>query len=225
MAKTTVDIHGKDYELVASRVTRFRNDHKLELGIETKLLSSNEHYVVVQAVIKNPDGFIIGSGIAEEQRGSTNINKTSALENCETSAIGRALASIGYLGTEYASADEVANAISQQNPAAQIKQEQQLDNVAEDIFKDLCFLGTTLKLSKDDSKQVWDNLKGVGITRGRWDSNTKTWSGTKLTRKQAPLVIRAFADKAGYTDESKETLVMQILGDTPNLEDFSDDVF
>ena len=43
------------------------------------------------------------------------INKTSALENAETSAVGRALAFLGFAGTEIASADEVANAIKQQN--------------------------------------------------------------------------------------------------------------
>ncbi len=42
------------------------------------------------------------------------MKRTSALENAETSAIGRALAACGFAGTEYASADEVANAISQQ---------------------------------------------------------------------------------------------------------------
>ena len=59
------------------------------------------------------------TGHAVEVYNSSMINKTSALENCETSAIGRALASAGLGGTEFASADEVTNAIAQQNkPAA-----------------------------------------------------------------------------------------------------------
>jgi hypothetical protein len=53
------------------------------------------------------DGTIVGSGMAEEIRGQGNVNKTSALENCETSAIGRALASLGLAGGEYASVDEI----------------------------------------------------------------------------------------------------------------------
>ena len=50
---------------------------------------------------------IIGSGLAEEVRGSSNVNKTSAIENGETSAIGRALASCGLHGGEYASIQEL----------------------------------------------------------------------------------------------------------------------
>jgi N-acetylglucosamine kinase-like BadF-type ATPase len=55
------------------------------------------------------------TGLAHEVRDSTNINKTSHVENCETSAIGRALAALGLAGTEYASGDEVSNAIINQH--------------------------------------------------------------------------------------------------------------
>jgi hypothetical protein len=58
---------------------------------------------------------VVAVGHAEENRQASTINKTSALENCETSAYGRALAAFGFAGTEFASADEVAQAISQQN--------------------------------------------------------------------------------------------------------------
>ena len=61
---------------------------------------------------------IYATGHAEEYRADGKINKTSALENAETSAIGRALACLGLGGTEFASADEVARAISGQKPAA-----------------------------------------------------------------------------------------------------------
>ena len=57
---------------------------------------------------------VIGSGHAEELRGSTNVNKTSALENCETGAIGRALASIGLSGSEYASANEMGQLVTEE---------------------------------------------------------------------------------------------------------------
>jgi hypothetical protein len=58
---------------------------------------------------------VIATGYAEEVRTASKINRTSALENCETSAVGRALAFFGLAGSEIASADEVANAIQQQN--------------------------------------------------------------------------------------------------------------
>jgi hypothetical protein len=83
-------------------------------------VSADDHRVVVKSEIwhsgvgtEGPPS-VIATGYAEEERGSSNINTTSALENAETSAVGRALAFLGLAGTEIASADEVANAISQQ---------------------------------------------------------------------------------------------------------------
>jgi hypothetical protein len=116
MAKDTgkVNIHGKEYETVASRVNRFREEHKQELSITTEIVDRNDAEVVVRAVISAKDGFVIATGYAEEKRAASQINRTSALENAETSAIGRALANFGIGGTEFASADEVANAIGQQ---------------------------------------------------------------------------------------------------------------
>lgn len=108
-------IHGKKYKTVNYRVAEFRGHPETkDWSIETELVHNNPELVVMKATIKNEEGRVIGTGWAEEYRGSSNINKTSALENCETSAIGRALASIGLAGSEYATANEVSNAIIQQ---------------------------------------------------------------------------------------------------------------
>ena len=101
---------GKKYTMVSVRVEAFRKAFGLEYGIETEIISYNGENVIAKAVIKNKDGMIIGSGYAEEIRGSSNVNKTSAIENCETSAVGRALASIGLHGGQYASINEVEQA-------------------------------------------------------------------------------------------------------------------
>ena len=118
-----VKIHNKEYKTVALRVTEFLASPNHEgWAIETQLITAHssdgiarsDEYVVMKATIKDDKDRARGTGYAEELRGSTNINKTSALENCETSAIGRALASVGFAGTEYASANEVSNAVIQQ---------------------------------------------------------------------------------------------------------------
>lgn len=101
---------GKKYTMVSTRVEAFRKAFGMDYGIETEIISDNGQNVVAKAVIKNKDGMIIGSGYAEEVRGTSNVNKTSAIENCETSAIGRALASIGLHGGQYASINEVEQA-------------------------------------------------------------------------------------------------------------------
>ena len=109
----TVNIHGKQYKTVALRVQEFRA-HCPNYSIITELVHRDDTLVVMKAAIADESGRVIGTGYSEEVRASSNINRTSALENAETSAIGRALAAAGYAGTEYASADEVANAIGQQ---------------------------------------------------------------------------------------------------------------
>lgn len=98
---------GKQYTEVAKRVEAFRTVFGGEYGIDTDIIHNDGQTVVVKATVKDKDGFVVGSGLAEEIRGSSNITKTSAVEVCETSAIGRALASMGMHGGQYASANEM----------------------------------------------------------------------------------------------------------------------
>lgn len=98
---------GKQYTEVAKRVEAFRLTFGGEYGIDTDVIHNDGKTVIVKAVIIDKDGWVVGSGLAEEIRGSSNITKTSAVEVCETSAIGRALASLGLHGGQYASANEM----------------------------------------------------------------------------------------------------------------------
>ena len=99
---------GKKYTEVFVRVEAFRQAFGTDLGVDTSILVDDGKRVVVKATILSKEGLTVGSGLAEEIRGQGNVNKTSALENAETSAIGRALASLGLHGGSYASANEIA---------------------------------------------------------------------------------------------------------------------
>lgn len=114
-----VSIHGKQYKTVALRVHEFRTMNP-DWGIHTDVVSVDDQSVVMKAWVTDPDGRVRGCGHGEEWRAASKINSTSALENAETSAIGRALAAIGLAGTEYASADEVAGAIHNQKVAESV---------------------------------------------------------------------------------------------------------
>jgi len=113
MTDGVVKIHGREYKTVALRVAEFKEAYP-EWSIVTELVSADEDTVVMKALVLDQEQRIRGTGYAEEKRSASKINKTSAMENAETSAIGRSLAACGFAGTEFASADEVANAISQQ---------------------------------------------------------------------------------------------------------------
>lgn len=114
-----VNIHGKEYQTVAFRINQFRSAYRAQDGwaVLTEIIHADETVVRIKAMIIN-SGHILATGHAEEFRADGKINKTSALENAETSAIGRALACFGMGGTEFASADEVARAVSGQKPSA-----------------------------------------------------------------------------------------------------------
>ena len=122
MTKDTgiVSIHGKEYQTVAYRIKTFWTDHA-DYSIETEILHADTICVRMKAVIRDKEGKIRATGHSEEVRTSTAINKTSAVENAETSAIGRALACLGLGGTEFATADEVAHAITEKAEYPQMK--------------------------------------------------------------------------------------------------------
>jgi hypothetical protein len=110
----TVNIKGKDYVIVNERVKYFRSKYP-NFSLTSEITHLNENGVVVKASIKNRDGFELATGIAHETKDSSFINKTSFIENCETSAWGRALGNLGIgIDDSIATADEVANAIKNQ---------------------------------------------------------------------------------------------------------------
>lgn len=141
----TVSIHGKIYKTVARRIQDFRNEHP-DWSIESEVLSAAD-LVQVKTTIRDTAGKVIATGLAEEMRGSTNINKTSALENAETSAVGRALAFMGLGGTEIASADEVANAITQQKELEMVARLEVHNNAVREHLDSVVSIKTCLAMN------------------------------------------------------------------------------
>jgi hypothetical protein len=113
-----INIHGKDYATVAHRLAVLRRNLGARAKIETDIISIDKETVVVKATI-SVSGSVVATGLAEEKRTASRINQTSALENAETSAVGRALAFCGITNDNIASAEEVANAIEQQDQKIQ----------------------------------------------------------------------------------------------------------
>ena len=86
----------EDYETVEERLVKFWKDNP-EGRILTSLLDfSGTRFIVRAEVYRGVDSPVWATGLAEETVQGRGVNATSALENCETSAIGRALANAGY---------------------------------------------------------------------------------------------------------------------------------
>lgn len=119
----TTNINGKDYAEVNQRIKAFRMVYPTG-SITTEIVSLVDGIVTMKTTIKDNEGNVLSTGYAYEKENSTFINKTSFIENCETSAVGRALGMCGFgIDTSVASAEEVRNAIENQKPNNQPKEE------------------------------------------------------------------------------------------------------
>lgn len=111
----TTDIKGNDYAEVNQRIKAYRMVYP-NGTIRSEIKSLQNGVCIFRAEVTNENGDVIGVGHAYEKENSTYINKTSYIENCETSAVGRALGMAGFgIDTSVASAEEVANAIKNQD--------------------------------------------------------------------------------------------------------------
>lgn len=133
----TVDVKGKKYAQVNERVKAFRQICPCGT-ISTEIIALNDGVVTMKATVTDEEGHVLGTGLAQEKESSSYINKTSFIENCETSAVGRALgfAGIGVDGS-MASAEEVANAILNQKETITEKEKTVLKNLCEEKGLDL----------------------------------------------------------------------------------------
>ena len=165
----TVKIHGKEYKTVALRIQEFREKHP-DFTIQTELVEANDTLVVMKATISmGPQ--VVATGYAEEVRTASKINRTSALENAETSAVGRALAFFGLGGSEIASADEVANAISQQSSQAS----------KEDMEK----LIAHNEAWRNNSGSIYFIKEYIDMDEPKWESVAEAWAEISNEDKQA----------------------------------------
>ena len=141
----TVNIKGKEYVQVNERVLAFRALYPYG-KILNEILFDDGTRCTVKTTVKDGDETIATAHATEVREGM--INKTSYLENCETSAVGRALGFLGIGSTSaIASADEVTNAINQQREnepfigaCVECGQQYQFDNTAQ-LEHSMCICG------------------------------------------------------------------------------------
>lgn len=144
----TTDIKGKQYAEVAERIKAFRKLYTTGF-IKSDILNIDNGIVLIKSIVgyydNNNQPLELGTGLAYEKENSSFINKTSYIENCETSAVGRALGMAGFgIDAGVASAHEVRNAQAQQRrieqdaPATPEQIERILEHYAGDRLEALC---------------------------------------------------------------------------------------
>lgn len=130
---TSIPVKGKEYVEVNARVDAFRQLYP-NGAITTEIVALENGVCVIKATVSDDVGNVLATGTAYEKEGSTFINKTSYIENCETSAVGRALGFMGIgIKQSIASAEEVEIAIMNQEGMKPISEGHQK------ILRDLIF--------------------------------------------------------------------------------------
>lgn len=133
---------GKEYAEVPQRVKAFRMLYP-NGSLTSEIISLENGVVIMKATACDENGQILGTGHAYEKEGNGFINKTSYIENCETSAWGRALAACGIIGGNegaagsIASMEEVMNAKKQQKMMSEDEKKAQLKKLLQDTDSDV----------------------------------------------------------------------------------------
>lgn len=182
----TVQIHGEEYKLIATRLALFREDHP-NWAIEPQILSDDE-VVKCRTEIRDEEGRLISVGHAEEVREHGNINRVSAVENCETSSVGRALAWVSgkYAGKTIRSAEEMADAIAAQKAVELIEYMKSVREHWDTINAIKRFLipiwgDTEDKINASAAREAFKELD-VEIQQYLWKAPTKGGVFTTLER-------------------------------------------
>lgn len=157
----SVDIKGKQYVCVNERLKHFR-EHYPEHSLVSEILSHEDGAIIIMASVRFR-GKTLATGLAREKDGDSYINKTSYVENCETSAWGRALGNFGIgIDASVATADEVGNAIANQGKTKTPKAEKLDGNLMmADVKKVIAFVQKEIdhELTDKEIKEVltWYN--------------------------------------------------------------------
>jgi len=166
-----------DYEPVASRLDRFLKAHP-----DARVITDLVHYLSDVAVFKAElciDDEIIATGWAEEIRGQGNVNKTSHLENCETGAVGRALANAGLSGSDFTkrpSREEMGKVVRMQGETTITENSNMASEKQMNMIRAVCkSMGkipphNLQSFSKKDASAYIDSLKNGEVPAPTYDT-------------------------------------------------------
>jgi hypothetical protein len=168
-----------DYETVEERIRRFYKDNpdgRIITENQTTLQDRQVGTWVVYAAVyltNDREALARATGLAFEVDGQGMANKTSALENAETSAIGRALANAGYSGNKRASREEMAKVARDKKPSA--------------TAKDWLAMAKELGNDLDGLRLLYSEAKTGGADTATLDKIKEIANGLSGTEDSAPV--------------------------------------
>ena len=203
MKLKTVNIKGKEYVQVNERVRAFREVFP-KYRLISEIISVGEDgngggIVTMKASVLDENGNVLATGLAQEKEASSNVNRTSYIENCETSAFGRALGNLGIgIDTSFATADEVESAIEQQEEIRrEEKERREADAAKADEINENFNLASVEPMATKE--QIESIIKGCDITGTIVASIAKHYGVEtleNLTQEQAKEVLKRLSNKA-----------------------------
>ena len=160
-----------DYEPVAVRHSRWLTQHPNGRTITHMVSQPGADICVIRAELWLED-VCIATGYAEEVRGAGNVNRTSHVENCETSAVGRALANAGMAGTDVNKRPSREEMSKVQNTAPKMRITQASSAKGDGVTIKGDQWGPipdwlVLEAAQAGVTQVWDNRNGLAANPKR----------------------------------------------------------
>jgi len=182
-----VELNGKKYTTVAKRNEVFRREFGFDVSTITEILHMEGDLVVMKATIclkdENGEWVEVATGHAEENRSHSQMNSVSALENAETSAIGRALSNMGLSGGEFSSFNEISGKVAQSGKKAE----------------------QTKKMANQyQLKAINKEIDGSETLRNKYFEKYNVDSIEKLTYSQAANLIKDLQNEPKNGDEDKD---------------------
>jgi hypothetical protein len=209
-----VNIRGKLYAEVHTRVQAFREAFGSRGRIISKVHQADEKRVLTETTISvfldgHMGGWqVIGNDFAEEYRSSSPVNKTSAVENCLTSSIGRALASCGLSGGNYASFDEVNHAINDKASVEDVVEEAPEEEVTTEAENGEAIVeqgAEDLRLILEAAIEIQDTATGLASWRQEKDNILSLQTLRGLSQEKFTRVGQCYENHKTKLEEEEAT--------------------
>ena len=206
----------------------------LAISVDQELNDCNGRiFIKSTAMLTDGDSTITGSGIAELLMPPVNASGKYSMNLAQacgaTGSYSDKIALENVLGIGASEDADHNNYKPSDTPTQSYSQPVQnnVDNVDPETFKDLCFVGKNLGLEAEQIKKVWDYARKIGgYTRGKWNPDTKEWTGTNIPSDALRPILTAFAKEAG---QDPNVLLAQFginaLSEIKSVDDYSDEPF